>query len=110
MVRYYRDMWPRLSHVLALLKEAASGPKGRKIFWNDALESYFKELKRMVSAETLLSYPDWKLSITVHTYTSDKQLGAVINQNNKPIDLCSSKLIKPHRNYTTTEKELLAIV
>ena len=40
----------------------------------------------MVSSETLLSYPYCKLPFTVQTYTSDKQLGAVISQNNKPID------------------------
>ena len=110
MVHYYRDMWPSHSRVLAPLTETASGPKGRKIFWNDALESSFKELKRMVSAEILMSYPYWKLPFIVHTDASDKQLGAVISQNNKPIDFFSRKLIKPQRNYTTTEKEILAIV
>ena len=42
MVHYYRYMWPRRSHILAPLPEAASGPIDRKIFWNDALESSFK--------------------------------------------------------------------
>ena len=64
----------------------------------------------MVFAETLLSYPDWKLPFTVHTDASDKQLGAVIRQNNKPINFFSRKLSKPQHNYTTTKKELLAIV
>ena len=64
----------------------------------------------MVSAETLLSYTDWKLPFTVHTDAYDKHLGAFIIQNNKPIAFFSSKLSKPQRNYTTAEKELLAIV
>ena len=64
----------------------------------------------MVSAETLLSYPYWKLPFTVHTDVSDKQLGVVISQNNKPIAFSSRKLSRSQRNYTTTEKELLTIV
>ena len=64
----------------------------------------------MVSADTLLSYPDWKLPFTVHTDASDKQLGTVINHNNKPIALFSRILSKPQLNHTTTENELLAIV
>ena len=110
MVQYYMDMRTRHSHVLTPLIEAASGPKIRKILWNDALESSFKELNRMVSSETLLSYPDWKLAFTVHTDASDKQLDAFISQNNKPIDFFFRKLINPQRNYTKTEKELLVIV
>ena len=42
MFQYYRNMCPRWSHILAPVTEAASGPKGRKILWDDALESSFK--------------------------------------------------------------------
>ena len=44
--------------ILAPLIEADISPKGRKIFWNDALEIYSREIKRIVSVETLLSYQD----------------------------------------------------
>ena len=64
----------------------------------------------MVSAETLLIYPDYKLPFTVHTDASDKQLGDVIIQNNKHIALSSIRLIKPQCNYTKTQGELLTIV
>ena len=57
----------------------------------------------MVSDETLLRYPDWKLLLTVHTDASYKQLGAVISQSNKPIDFFSRKLSNPQRTYTKTE-------
>ena len=43
----------------------------------------------MVSTETLIIYPGWELTFTVHTYTSNKQLGSVISQNNKPISFFS---------------------
>ena len=58
----------------------------------------------MLYAETLLSYPYWKLPLTVQTDASGKQLGAVISHNNKPISFLSIILIKPQPNYNTTEK------
>jgi hypothetical protein len=64
----------------------------------------------MVSRETLLNYPDWSKPFDIHTDASDKQLGAVISQNGKPIAFFSRRLSKAQRNYTTTEKELLSIV
>ena len=65
---------------MAPLTEAASGPKGRKILWNNALESSFKELKLIVSSKKLLMDPDWKIPSTFPTNDDDKQLGAVIIQ------------------------------
>ena len=64
----------------------------------------------MVSAETLMSYMDWNLPFIVHTDASNKQLCAIISQNNKTIDFFYRKLFKPQRSYTKAEKELLAIV
>ena len=102
-------MWPRRSHVLAPMIEADSNPKGINILWNEAIESSFKELKHIVSDETLLSYPDCIIPFIVQTNASDKQLGDFISQNNKSISFFS-RILNPQRNYTTTEKELLAIV
>ena len=110
MVQYYRDMWPRRSDILDPLTEASIGPQGRKIIWSDALKDSVREPKHMVSAENLLSYPYRTITFTVHTNATDKQLGAVIIKNNKPIALFSIILSKPQHNYTTTNKELLAIV
>ena len=39
MVYYYREMWPRQSYIISTLTESASGPKGRKMLWNDALKN-----------------------------------------------------------------------
>ena len=110
LIQYYRDMWQRRSHILAPLTEASSGPKGRKIKWTDDLEQAFCNLKKMISEETLLTYPDWTKPFTVHTDASDYQLGAVISQDNKPIAFFTRRLSKAQKNYTTTEKELLSIV
>ena len=97
-------MWPRRYRILDPLIEEARAPKGRKILCNDALEDSFKELKCMVSSETLLSYPYWKIPSPVHTDASDKHLGDVISQNNKYIVFLSIRLRRPKCNYATNKK------
>ena len=110
MVQYWRGMWARRFHILAPLTEANIGPKGKKILWNDTPEDSFKELKCVVTSETLFSYPDWNIYFMVHTNEYDKHLCAVISQNNKPIFLFSIRLSNTQHNYTTTENKILVIV
>ena len=110
MVQYYRDLWPKRSHILEPFTAISSGKKGTKIKWTPELESAFHAVKEMVCQETLLNYPDWSKPFDIHTDASDYQLGAVISQEGKPIAFYSRKLNKAQRNYTTTEKELLSIV
>ena len=60
--------------------------------WTDVKQMAFDKIKQIVGHETLLSYPDFKLSFEIHTNASHTQLGAVISQNNKPIAFYSRKL------------------
>jgi len=57
-----------------------------------------------------LAYPQFNKTFEIYIDASRYQLGAVISQQNKPIAFYSKKLNKSQLNYTTTEKELLAIV
>ena len=110
MVQYYRDLWPKRSHILQPFTAISSGKKGTRIQWTPELEDAFNKVKQMICKETLLTYPDWSKPFDIHTDASDYQLGAVISQENKPIAFFSRKLNSAQRNYTTTEKELLSIV
>ena len=58
----------------------------------------------------MLTYPDFNQPFIIHTDASHLQLGAVISQNGKPIAFYSRKLNPAQTRYTTTERELLAIV
>ena len=58
----------------------------------------------------LLSYPNFDKPFEIYTDASDLQLGAVISQNGKPVAFYSQKLNPAQTRYTTTKKELLAII
>ena len=68
------------------------------------MDEAFIQVKRMMSEEVILTNPDWSIPFDIQTDTLDKQLGAVISQNGKPIAFFSRQLSKSQRNYTTTEK------
>ena len=108
MVNYNRDMWIRRSHILAPLN--ALNCKGVKWNWGPEQQRAFENIKRVMAKEILLHYPDFNKPFEIHTDASHSQLGAVITQDNKPIAFYTRKLRNGQHNYTTTERELLAIV
>ena len=108
MVNYYRDMWKRRSHVLAPLTKLTG--KGVKWAWDTPQQEAFDEIKRIMSKETILAYPDFSKPFHVYTDASDIQLGAVIMQDDRPLAFYSRKLNSAQKNYTTGEQELLLIV
>ena len=108
LVNYYRDMWIRRSHLLAPL--AALTSKTKKWKWGAEEQEAFNQMKKVISKETLLAYPDFNEEFVIHTDASHTQLGAVISQKGKPIAFYSRKLKPEQTRYTTTERELLSIV
>ena len=108
LVNYYRDMWARRSKTLSPLSALTS--KNVKWSWTEVEQKAFDTMKRIISRETLLSYPDFSLPFTIHTDASHLQLGAVISQNDRPIAFYSHKLNPAQVRYTTSERELLSIV
>ena len=112
MVNYYRDMWKRRSHLLAPLTELTKVPKGskKKFVWTDKQQSAFNEVKKSISANTMLMFPQFDKPFDIHTDASDEQLGAVISQDGKPVAFYSRKLNPAQRNYTVGEREMLSIV
>ena len=110
MVNYYRDMWPRRSHILAPLNDLAGLRNIKPWKWTDIAQQAFLAAKTMLIKEAMLNYPDFTKPFHIHSDASDLQLGAVISQNGKPLAYYTRKLNSAQQNYTVGEKELLGIV
>ena len=77
MVTYYRDMWPRRSHILAPLTDLI----GTKQFvWSAEHDKAFKAMKAQIAKDTLLAYPDHNKPFKIDTDARDYQLGGRIYQ------------------------------
>ena len=67
-------------------------------------------MKAIITADVMNAFPYYSIPFQIYTDASDFQLGAAIIQRQKPIAYYSKKLTPAQQNYTTTDKELLAIV
>ena len=102
IINYYRDMWIHRSEVLAPLTSMTS--KQATWNWDAKCQKAFEEIKRIVSRETLLAYPNFNETFEIHTDANKQQLGAVISQNNQPVAFYSRKLNSTQINHTTTAR------
>ena len=88
--------------------------KDAKFVWDDRCQWSFEELKRLLTTAPIVRAPNWQLPFEVMCDASDFAIGDVLGQreDGKPyvIYYASKTLNEVQRNYTTTEKEFLAVV
>jgi hypothetical protein len=82
--------------------------------WGRDQAEAFQTLKDILSSEPLLQYPDFTKGFIVTCDASSTGIGSVLSQgplgHDLPVAYASRVLQKAERNYSTIEKELLAIV
>ncbi|CAN6453991.1 unnamed protein product [Victoria cruziana] len=83
------------------------------IFSEECLRS-FNLLKEALVSAPILRAPDWTLEFEIMCDASDYAIGAILGQRveRKPVVIyyASKSLVDAQLNYTTTEKEMLAVV
>ncbi|KAG5870186.1 hypothetical protein JTB14_032478 [Gonioctena quinquepunctata] len=109
---WYRRFIPEfatvLSPITALLK------KSRKFVWSLGCDESFKKMKECLISAPVLSCPDYSLPFVLQTDASAFGLGAVLSQTRGDEDMVicylSRSLTKQERNFSTTERECLAVL
>ena len=79
------------------------------------MQQAFERIKTVLSKLPVLAYPNFSNTFIVSTNTSNKALGAVLSQMDEhgrehPIQYASRCLNASEQNYSTFEKEALAVV
>ena len=88
--------------------------KDAKFVWSESCQKSFEELKSHLTTAPIVRAPNWQLPFEVMCDASDLSIGAVLRkrEDGKPyvVYYASKTRNEAQRNYTTTEKELLAVV
>ncbi|GJW87677.1 reverse transcriptase domain-containing protein [Tanacetum coccineum] len=90
------------------------GIQNTSFFFSKECIEAFQTLKKKLTEAPILVAPDWDLPFELMCDASDFAIGAVLGQRKtkhfQPIHYASKTMTDAQAHYTTTEKELLAVV
>ena len=114
LASYYRRYVPGFANLVAPLNDLTKKNAPLTVIWTPECEDAFVRLKSLMSSAPILSAPNFDIPFVVQVDASDRGLGAVLSQIDKgeehPVCFLSRKLLPREQNYSTIEKECLAIV
>ncbi|GJZ97251.1 reverse transcriptase domain-containing protein [Tanacetum coccineum] len=88
--------------------------KNTPFIFSDECIQDFETLKKKLTEAPILIAPDWDLPFKLMCDASDFVIGAVLGQRHekhfRPIHYASKTMTEAELHYTTTEKEMLAVV
>ena len=88
--------------------------KSAKFVWTTDCQKAFEALKDALTTAPVLAYPKFEQPFILHTDASGWAVGAILSQESvggeRVIAYYSRQVSKAERNYSTTEREALAVV
>lgn len=109
LVGYYRRFISNFAKIVAPLTKCLR--KGTKVdYTHPEYTSAFEQCKELLSNAPILAYPDFTKQFKLTTDASNVAIGSVLSQANRPVAYYSRTLNSAEKNYSTIEKELLAIL
>lgn len=112
---WFRRFIPNFSSIASpLCKLTAAGKNSQKFVWNPDAELSFTKLKECLISTPILACPDYDLPYFVHCDASNYGIGAMLTQKQNNVEVViaymSRTLSKHEQNYSTTERETLAVI
>eukprot|EP00731_Ephydatia_muelleri_P003232 Em0001g3232a len=113
LTNYYRRFIKGYSSIAEPLHKLTRKTEGG-FKWNSECQNAFQHLKHLLVSPPILAYPQFQLPFVVASDASGCAIGAVLSQEHeggeKVIAYWSRQLSKPERNYSTIERDALAVV
>jgi hypothetical protein len=111
-MNYYRKLIPNFGKLTTELYHMTESKKNFK--WTAKSLADYDALRQCLCVAPILVHPNFSLPWIVQTDASDEAIGSVLLQEQpdtilQPVAFASRKLTKTERNYTVSERELLAI-
>jgi hypothetical protein len=112
-MNYYRNLIPQFGKLTFNLYKMCD-KKLKQCVWNKSCLDSFNNLKNALVSAPILCFPDYAKVFVIQTDASGVSIAGVLLQDHngilKPVSFCSRKLNKTEQAYSTSERELLAIV
>ena len=120
LANHYRRYIDKFAHMALSLTNLLKGSpaKGSAIKWTEKEEEAFQALKKALTSEPVLRHPRIGQPFVIDPDSSQYYIGAVLQQSFEdpdkkhrlhPIAYESKKLTETEQNYSTQERELLAV-
>lgn len=113
LCNYYRVFQRNYSYLTTQFNHLLSS-KG-KWYWGSKERNIFNEIKQKFLKAVILNHPNWEEPFFINTDASDISVAAILYQydeagEEKVVCFASRAMINAERGYSTTEKELLAVI
>ena len=116
-MNYYRSLIPCYARLTAALLEQ-SNKKSKLVSWTESTMADFLNLKKALASSPILEFPDFDKQFVIQCDASKTSIGGVCLQAHilngkiilKPVMFFGRKLTTTEQRYSTTGREMLAIV
>ena len=111
---YYRKFIPDYASISAALSDLTKKSAPNTLHWTEPCQKAFDTLRERLCSSPVLRCPDLAAQFVLQTDASERGVGAVLSQQGPdgqehPVGYFSRKYSAREQNYSTVEKECLAI-
>jgi transposase InsO family protein len=114
LVGFYRQFIPNFAAIAVPLTDLTRKGQPNEILWEQSQENAFNTLKGYITKPPILRLPNLEKEFVLQTDASNDGIGAILLQEElgvkHPIAFASKKFLPREKNYSTIEKECMAIV